>query len=355
MFFTAGPSQLYPTLPAHIQSALDAHIGSISHRSSAYKEIHRTCVENLKRLWDIPADHEVLFFASATEIWERLLQNCVAQQSVHFVNGAFSARFAQIAAELQKPHLVRKAQWGTGFEFEPEGIPADAELLNFTHNESSTGVMQPLDVVYAYGEAFPNALLTLDVVSSAPYPVLDFSRLDAVYFSVQKGFGLPAGLGVLVASPRLIAKASQMEAAGLVTGSYHRLSVMAKKAAQQQTVETPNVWNIYLLGKVIADMLDKGISVIRQETDLKYEMVMEAIDKHPIFSPYVADSRFCSRTVICLNTLCNSQTVISQLKEKGFVLGDGYDQLKGLQIRIANFPAHSPADMMRLCAELERL
>lgn len=354
-FFTAGPSQLYPTYEQHIQTAINENIGSISHRSSSYKSLHQKTVEGLKNLWNIPEDYAVLFFSSATEIWERLLQNCVTEMSYHFVNGAFSNRFVQIANELRMPIEVRNAEWGEGFGFDIANIPNQVEMLNFTHNESSTGVMQPLETIYAYKEAFPNALITLDVVSSAPYPVIDFSQLDAVYFSVQKGFGLPAGLGVLIASPRLIEKAREKEAKGLVTSSYHRFTEMEKKALHHQTVETPNVWNIYLLGQVIEDMLKKGIQNIRQEMDEKSDLLYQTLANSPLFSLHVKEVDFRSKTVITADTFLPSSEVISQLAAKDLIIGDGYDRNKGKQIRIANFPTHSLAKVQELCEALRML
>jgi phosphoserine aminotransferase len=354
-FFTAGPSQLFPTFSTHIQAAIAQNIGSISHRSTAYKVLHQKTSEGLKHLWNIPAEYDILFFASATEIWERLLQNCVSEMSFHFVNGAFSQRFAQIASELHKNYLIRSADWGKGFDFDSTGIPESVALLNFTHNESSTGVMQPLETVYAYKKVFPNALITVDVVSSAPYPEIDFSQIDATYFSVQKGFGLPAGLGVLIASPRLIEKARQMEVKNNVTGSYHRLTEMHKKSLQYQTVETPNVWNIFLLGEVVEEMLQQGIDNIRRATKQKAEMLYQTLSELPVFDLYVKEPEFRSQTVITADTKIPSADIIAQLSPKGFIIGDGYDKNKGKQIRIANFPAHSVEIVAELCNTLRTI
>ena len=50
-------------------------------------------------------------------------------------------------------------------------------------------------------------LLAVDAVSSLPYPDFDYTKLDSVFFSVQKGFGLPSGLGVWMANDKCLAKA----------------------------------------------------------------------------------------------------------------------------------------------------
>ena len=344
VFFTPGPSQLYPTLGEHLRQALADNIGSISHRSGGYKAFHHQAVENLMALMDIPDTHTVLFFASATEIWERLIQNCVETGSFHFVNGAFSRRFFQIAEELQHPCLKEEAEKGKGFSFVQNLIPSGIDLLNFTHNESATGVMQPLDVVYEYKKQNPEILVSLDVVSSAPFPKLDYGLLDAVYFSVQKGMGLPAGLGVLIANEKVRQRAENLLKKGKCIGSYHRFPEMWEKALQFQTLETPNILNIYLLSKITEDMHAKGIEILRQEGIRKMQLLTEVVEKSEHFDFFVQETAFRSPTVIPLTTTKDPKFYLTELEKEGLIVGAGYSDLKSQQIRIANFPAHSLAD-----------
>lgn len=348
IFFTPGPSQLYPSVATHIQNALKDNICAMSHRSTVYKAMHQHTVEMLRALLNIPTTHQILFFASANEIWERLIQNCVINQSVHFVNGAFSERFFSIAQELQRPCSKIEAAWGDGFFYSEKKWDTAIDMLNFTHNESSTGLMQPLPVVYEYAAANPSALVSLDVVSSIPFVEVDFDKIDATYFSVQKGFGLPAGLGVLIASERVLDKAISAEKQGLSTGSYHRFSQMWKKATQFQTMETPNVLAIYLLGKVAEDMLNQGLNAIRKECIQKYELLENTVNQCNNLSFYVKNADFRSRTVLTIDTKEDSQNLIAKFKTQGFTIGDGYERNKGKQIRIANFPTHQIADMEAL-------
>ena len=246
-FFTPGPTHMYPTVGKHLQHALEGQIPSFSHRSQTFKDLYAETVAGLREVFQLPPDWGILFFASATEIWERLIQNCVDSHSFHFVNGSFSQRFYEAALKLQRKPFLAEVEWGKGFEFIP--LPAGVEMINFTRNETSTGVMTPPDFIYQYRAAYPEALITVDMVSSAPYTDWDWSQLDAAYFSVQKCFGLPPGVGVLLYSPRLLHRARQRKELGSSLGTYHSFEAMAAKAVQHQTVETPNILGIYLLGK----------------------------------------------------------------------------------------------------------
>ena len=75
IFFTPGPSAVYFTVEMHVKEALKQQVMEINHRSAQAEGYFKTAVENLKALMNIPEDHQIFFLSSATEIWERLLQN----------------------------------------------------------------------------------------------------------------------------------------------------------------------------------------------------------------------------------------------------------------------------------------
>ncbi len=340
IFFTPGPAQLYPTVSTHIQTALNEHIGSISHRSKRFMEIHQETIQHLQDLLGFGDEFYVFFHSSATEIWERLLQNCVEQCSFHYVNGAFSQRFRSFAQQLKIPNIyVEEVEWGNSFEYAPTVIPSGTEMINFTHNESSTGVMMPLEKAESIRKAFPKAILTLDTVSSIPYGQLDWKVWDAVYFSVQKGFGLPAGLGVLIVHQKCIEKSKELVAKGKVIGTYHSFPAQLEKFLKHQTVETPNVMGIYLLGKVAGEMKKEGVNNLTTRLDKRAEELYSFLEKHEVLSPFVQQRATRSATVITVSSGQHTKAIIEDLRSKGFHVGSGYGKLKQQQFRIANFPA----------------
>ncbi len=352
MFFTAGPSQLYPTVKQYISTALENDIPSLSHRSAAFEEIYAAAENGIRQLLNVPADYCLVFLSSATEAMERMLQNCVEQDSYHLVNGAFSQRFFTIARELGKTPAKLEAPWGSGFDLGQLPNNSSPELIAVTHNETSTGVSIPMEQIYRLHRQFPASLMVVDIVSSAPYVDLDYNQVDAAFFSVQKGFGLPAGLGVLLFNQRCLDKALKRQDSGKSIGSYHSLPALLEKAAKNQNPETPNVVGIYLLCKVCADMLEKGIEQIRLETEQKAGLLYSAVEQHSQLRPFVTDSKIQSQTVIVADIERDSKPVIDELATHGFIVGSGYGKLKKSQIRIANFPAHDPASVEELTKHL---
>ena len=355
LFFTPGPAELYFTVETHLKNAFNEHVPSISHRSKIFEGIYKEAVQNLRDLLNLPDNYHVFFTGSATEIWERILENCVEDQSFHYVNGSFSKRFYEIALELKKNATQQKAEDGSCAIIDNNLIPDSTELIAFTQNETSTGAAQPLSDIYTVREAHPDKLIAVDAVSSLPYIDIDYDKVDTVFFSVQKGFGLPAGLGVWLVNDRCIAKAEQLAAKGRNIGSYHSLPSLLSKGEKNQTPETPNVLGIYLLAKVAGDMLKKGIERIRQETDYKAAVLYNLIERHPRFSPFVKEAGYRSRTVIVVETKNPSSETIHKLLERNLVVGGGYGVYKNEHLRIANFPTHSREKVEMLADYLQAL
>ncbi|MCS6823128.1 MAG: aminotransferase class V-fold PLP-dependent enzyme [Cytophagaceae bacterium] len=354
LYFTVGPSELYPTLPAHIQEALDKKIGTISHRGKAFQDIFKNCVYQLRTLMNIPDTHHIFFLSSATEIWERILQNCVDQKSLHLVNGSFSKRFYEFAVELGKTPEKIQTDFGKGFFAKDIAIPNTCEAICVTQNETSSGVCMPLNEIYLLKQKAPNALLFVDSVSSVPYPDYDYKIVDSVFFSVQKCFGLPAGLGVWIVNEKCIEKANLLLAQKKSIGTYHSLPSLFGKAKDFQTPETPNVWNIFLLGKVAEDMNNKGIQQLRKETDTKAAMLYEYFNSSKNFSIAVSEPVHRSATTIVANTAINASEVNKKLEPYNMVVGSGYSSYKETQIRIANFPALSIEQTEKLIEALKK-
>lgn len=354
LFYTVGPAALYYTAEEHLKNALREQIPSISHRSIEFQNIYRKAAGNLRELLDIPESYYILFIGSGTEAWERILQNCVETTSCHLVNGAFSRRFAETAADLKLKTEILKAEDGLCCRPEEIILSNNSELIALTHNETSTGAMQPATDISELREAFPDTLLAIDVVSSAPYLNFPVNQVDSLFFSVQKGFGLPAGLGVLIVNERCLAKAEQKQENGYSIGSYHSIPNLIESSVKYQTPETPNVLGIYLLAQVLEDMNGKGMQQIKQETAYKAAVLYQALDTCTYLKPFIQNPTYRSKTTIVaeLQEGARSEELHKYLKMKNMLVSTGYGEYKNKHIRIANFPTHSKEQIEMLADSL---
>lgn len=305
----------------------------------------------LRNLLAIPDSHHIFFTSCALEGMERTIQNTVQKKSFNFVNGSFSREFWQIATDLKKNVERFDAPNGQGFDLASVQIPKNTELVCIVQNETSTGVAQPMETIYELKKRYPHMLFALDVVSSVPYISIDFSLIDVVIFSVQKGFGLPAGLGVVIVNDNVLEKAHWLAGKNHNIGSYHNFPKLLEFEKKFQTRETPNVSAIYLLGKVAEDMLTKSIPTIRKETEQKAAMLYDYFDNHDHYKPYVIEP-FRSKTTLVIDVNGTSDAIAKKLAEKGFIVAQGYGKRKEMHIRIGNFPAVSKRDITKLLASL---
>ncbi len=313
IYFTPGPAQLYPTVASHINNALLEDIASISHRSKKFHEIYRHTDSQLRELLGLPADFFISFTGSATEIWERALQSLVIEHSYHLVNGSFSKKFHSFAKELGKKPQKLEAEFGKGFFHDDVKIGNEIELVCATANETSAGVYTQESTLVEIKRKNTDALLIVDAVSAVPFSDFDWDSIDSILFSVQKAFGLPAGLGVWVYNQKCLQKADKVIKEGCNTGTYHSLLSLYENTLKYETPETPNVLGIYLLGKVAEDMNKIGKKNLRSQTLEKAKMMYQFLEKNDSYSAFVKEPLHQSPTVIVANTSKSSKDVIAKV------------------------------------------
>lgn len=346
---TPGPTEIHEVAKEAIRDALHSDICSISHRSKEFEELLLNTEGQLRQLLSIPLDYQVFFLGSGTESWERIIQNGVFEKSYHLINGSFSKRFYETALELGKVPAYIEKEPGQGFEISDLPSCLEAEMICVTQNETSTGVCLPDQFLPELRKLHPGTLIAVDAVSSAPYPKLDLSLVDYYFFSVQKFFCLPAGLGVLIVSPNALAKAKELKQKGLSIGCHHSFLSLEEYVKKHQTPSTPNVLGIYTLGIVSEHFNLMGIEALRKETEEKANLLYDCLDRNSEIEAFVTNPSWRSKTVITVNSGSNTKGIISKLAANGLNVGLGYGKLKDSQFRVANFSAHSLDSFERLC------
>ena len=349
IFFTPGPSELFFTVEDHIKNGFRNNIYSISHRSIEFKKVYEECIINLKTLLNIPDGYHIAFLSSANEIWERIIQSLIEKESGHCINGAFSKKFYDFAL-LNKINAI--SYHYDKEEYNVDEISKSHELLALTLNETSTGIMCDNDTIKKIRSKV-DSLIALDCVSGIPSLPFDICDVDTFYFSVQKCFGLPSGLGVWVYNEKCLNKHNNLQKKK-ITGTYHSLNKLHKMGLKNQTPETPNVLGIYVFSMVLKDMINIGVENIRRDTTYKSTLLYNTINNHPELNSFINNKKIQSKTVIVADTMKEANFYINGLRKKGKIIGKGYGSLTN-QIRIANFPTHSKEVFESLCDELNQL
>ncbi len=348
IFFTVGPSQVYPTVYKHLNKGIKQDIFSLNHRGAEFKELFKSTTEGLKKLLNIPADFQIFFVSSALESMERVIQGCTHHYSFHIITGSFGKAWANYAGQLGRKVFTVTFGNTDEINFDNLKIPEKAEIICITQNDTSTGFWIPMQEIVKLKKKYPDKLVAIDIVSSVPYVDIDFKAVDIAFFSVQKGFGLPAGLGVLIVGPKALEKTEGLISKKAMIGSYHSFKNLSEKSINLQTPETPNVLNIFLLNAVIFDMLKKGLKKIRQEIDQKSLVLYKFFENHKQFEPFIKHPQFRSPTTAVFDVKGQTDKIRKKLAKYGYIVGAGYGDNKLNHIRIANFPVHTSTEVKQM-------
>jgi len=353
VYFTCGPTELYPCVRDFMLEAVDKKIPSLTHRGKEFEIIFRYTVDELKKLMSIPDDFMIFFSSAGTECIERIIENLVEEHSYHFVNGSFSERFYKTAVQLKKKPVLNQVAYGESFDFANVNIPDNTELIAITQNETSTGVEIPMEKISGLKNKYPDKIVAIDIVTSAPYQKINFDKVDAAFFSVQKGFGLPPGLGVTIVKESCIKKTISIKEMSLNIGSYNNFIDAASYYHKDQTTVTPNTLGIFLLGRVCNYLNNTGIDKIRFETEEKSKLLYDYFSTRKDMELFVKNPFDRSRTIIVVNCFDRQKDVKKYLSDKGFIVSSGYGPYKDSHIRIANFPMHKIEDVKKIIEVLD--
>ena len=371
--FYPGPSKVYPQVGQYAIDAIEQGIVSLNHRSPAFMKIVEETMRLLRDKLAIPTDYHIAFTSSATECWEIVAQSLTTACSFHLIDGAFSKKWFEYTKKLKDSScsgfailnpliadfksafipfgIANLEQHRYAHRLKPPYDSNEADVLCITQNETSNGTQVPMEMLATFRREF-SGLIAVDAVSSMAGIALDWALADVWFASVQKCFGLPAGLAVLIYSPNAL---KQAEVLGERT-HYNSLLFIHENFAQFQTPYTPNGLGIYLLMRVLEQV--PPISELDAQTRQRALAWYRFFDEELTGSPFrvlhpanVVNGPVRSDTVIAIE---GPETAIKAIKEAakqhGITLGNGYGAWKNTTFRIANFPAIAQEEIDRLKA-----
>lgn len=338
--FNIGPSEVSDAVRQDLVELAGSDLLCESHRGPVIQGVLKNAVANLRAAMRIPDEYAVVFQPSATACMEVICRNVVETRSFHFVHGAFSGRMAATAEQVGLAPTVHETPWDETTHPETAQIDDTAELISLAHNETSTGLQWPWHEIRALRDAHPQPMLAIDVTSSFGAMTMDWTLGDFWFFSIQKCLGLPAGLGVLLASPRAIERAREIGAQRRVAG-WQDLVGMAERIKVGETQETPNALGIELLSRQMARW---DIDAVESRTRAKAGAVADAMPDEAFF---IRDPDWRSLTAHCLQ-VPDPAGVKARALERGFVIGSGYGPLKPTCIRLATFPSVTVAQVVEV-------
>ncbi len=198
--FSSGPCAKRPGWdPDNLRSAV---LGR-SHRSKIGKARLKLAIDQTRAVLQVPADYLIgIVPGSDTGALEMALWSLLGQRKVQLL--AFESFgkdwVTDVVKQLKLDAEVLDAPYGQLPDLTK--VSGDADLV-FTWNGTTSGVRVPSGDFIAADRA---GLTICDATSACFAQTLDWPKLDVVTFSWQKALGGEAAHGVLILSPRAVAR-----------------------------------------------------------------------------------------------------------------------------------------------------
>lgn len=340
--FIPGPVSVHPEIVKAMAKPM------IGHRTPEFSELFRVVVSGVQEVLQTE-NHIYLSTSSATGLMEATVRNTVKKRALNLVCGAFSLRWHHITDACGFDSDAVGVDWGKALK--PEHVKmaleeADYDVVTIVHNETSTGVMNPLGEIVKTIRENSDALIFVDTVSSMSgvnIPVDDWG-IDIALASVQKAWGLPPGFAVMSVSDRTIKRSKDQPSKGY----YFDFEVFEKYYAREQTPSTPSIPHMYALKRQVERIREEGLlnRFERHKTMAKMTRDWAENRGFELFS----EALYHSNTLTCINNNLEIDVadLSKKLLEKGYRISNGYGPLKGKAFRIAHMADTQPEDLQEL-------
>lgn len=349
ILFIPGPTEVDDELRAIMSMPL------VGHRSSEFKDCTLRVAAKLKSLF-VTEQHAFFENAPGTALMEAGIRNLVERRVLVVVIGSFGERWRKTAVACGRDVDVLEAAWGAAVT--PDLLRAKLasasepyEAVCITHNETSTGVLQPLrDLAAVVRDVMPDAFVLVDAVTSLGGAELRFDewRLDLAFAGTQKCLALPPGLCVFAVSERAIAKSATVEGRGFLF-DFAASPARFEKGAPPAT---PCIPLVFALDRQLDRIAEETLEARwRRHLDLRDITLRWAAERG--FPAFVEDAASRSPTVSALgNGPLSGDDIVARAKSAGFTLGRGYGDLKETTFRVGHMGDHDRSRLMRMLAAI---
>jgi len=330
----------------------------IGHRSDEFEALFAKCEAQLQQLFETAA-RVYIVAASGSGLQEAAIRNLVSHRVVCFVNGAFSQRWYDVARSCDKAAIRVDVPWNTAVKpaqvvdaLQAALAEGPVEALTVVHNETSTGVMNPVgEIAAAVRRISPETLVLVDAVSSfggVRIPA-DAWNIDVLLTSSQKALALPPGLAFCSVSDRSLARAATVKGRGW----YFDFLTLEKALQKSTTPATPAISLMRSLGVQLDRIFAEGV----EARYARHARLAERTRRWAVENGFalMAETGYASQTV---TTIANTRDISvkalnAALARHQMEISNGYGDYKDKAFRIAHMGEVRDSDLDRLFAAME--
>jgi len=326
----------------------------IGHRSKEASKLQRDISDKLKKLFY--TENEILLSTSSgSGLMEAAVRCCTKERAAIFSIGSFGDRWHEMAISNGVEADLFSSELGsitTPQMVEDALSTGKYDLITITHNETSTGVMNPIEEISKVVKKYPDVIFCVDTVSSAGGVKIEVDKLgiDICITSSQKALGLPPGLSICTISGRSVEKARTVKNRGLYFDLVQLYDTVKKKDYQYPS--TPNISIMFALDYQLNLIMEEGLDN-RFKRHLEMAEYTRAWAKKN-FELFPSEEYASVTLTTVKNTMGISvKDLNAELGKRGFAISNGYGSLKEKTFRIAHMADLTLDDVKDLLFTIE--
>jgi aspartate aminotransferase-like enzyme len=226
------------------------------------------------------------------------------------------------------------------------------DAIALIHNETSTGVMNPLPEICGILAKYPDVTLILDTVSSfSAVPIaMDALGIDVMLTGAQKALALPPGFSLFSVSEKAFARAEKQKDRGY----YFDFLEFKKQQSEFMTPSTPSIGHIFALQSKLEDIFAETLPTRFARHTRTNALVHDWVRRRDF--EFFAEENFRSLTLTCVknNRGIDVAKLVRDLREKHhLVIDGGYGKIKGQSFRLSNMGDETEETVSHLLACLD--
>jgi aspartate aminotransferase-like enzyme len=326
----------------------------IGHRGEAFKALYRNIHPRLQELFGTKQP-VFLSTSSAWGVMEGAVRNVVSKRVLNCMCGAFSDKWLDVSRRCGKQAEPLQVDWGKHIDprqLDQRLATGDFDAVTLIHNETSTGVMNPLNEICAVARKYPDVVLIVDTVSSfSTVPIaMDELGIDVLLTGSQKALALPPGFSLFAVSEKAFARAEQQDDRGY----YFDFLEFKKNQATDMTPTTPSVAHIHALESKLDEIFEEGLTN-RYERHARTNRLVHDWVRNRGFE-FFAEEGYRSLGLTCVrnNRGIDVTALVKQLRIKHhLVIDGGYGKIKGQTFRLSNMGDETEETVSHLLACLD--
>jgi len=347
-FRLPGPTPLPPAVLAAMQGEM------MPHRGPAFKALFRETLAMAREVHRTSGE-VFLWPGTGSAGWEIAIVNLLSPGDpvLATVCGDFGERFARVGTAFGLDVRRLDVPWGEAVT--PAALRAalaeqpEVQAVFLTHNETSTGVTNPLSdlaaVVRDHG-----ALVIVDAVSSAGALPLETDAwgLDFVLSGSQKAWMCPPGLTIAAVGNRVW----NAYARSRFPRFFWDLGAARRSAEQGMTPTTPPLTLIYAYRAALGLLLEEGVEAVWARHRALGELTRGGV--RALGLELFADPRFASDTVTAFRPPAGvtARQLLDALRGYGVEAQGGQGHLADALVRFGHMGWAHEADLRQAVVAL---